>query len=90
MVRRDLGLEKMSPVVTLIAKRPKSEEFLLLAGAKLWNAEDATFHRSVTMRVNCLSLERPDLSFAAGSLAQGMNSHTAKDFGELERVGRYL
>ena len=42
------------------------------------------------MRVNCLSLERPDLSFAAGSLAQGMNSHTAKDFGELERVGRYL
>ena len=34
MVLRDLGLEKSSSVVTLVAKRPKSEAFLLVAGAK--------------------------------------------------------
>ena len=87
---RDLGLEKSSPVVTPVAKRPKSEELLLLAGAKPLNAEDTTLYRSVTMRVNNLSLDRPDLLFAAGSLARGMKSPTTKDLEELKRVGRYL
>ena len=69
MVLRDLGLEKTTPVVTPVAKRPKSAELLLLARGKPVNAEDTTLCRSVTMRVNFLSLDRPDLSFAAGSLA---------------------
>ena len=34
--------------------------------------------RSVTMRVNCLCLDRPDLSFASGSLARGMKSPATK------------
>ena len=34
MVLRDLGLENTTRVVTPVAKRPKSEEFQLLAGAK--------------------------------------------------------
>ena len=42
------------------------------------------------MRVNYMSLDRPDLSFAAGSLARGMKSPTTKDLEELKRVGRYL
>ena len=50
IVLRDLGLEKSSLVVTLVAKRPKSEQFLLLAGAKPLNAEDTTLCRSVTTR----------------------------------------
>ena len=66
-VLRDLGLEKSSLVVALVAKRPTSEELLLLTGAKPLNAEDTTLYRSVTMRENNLSLDRPDLSFAAGS-----------------------
>ena len=90
MVLRDLGLEKSSHVVALAAKRPKSEELLLLAEAKLLNAEDTTLNRSVTMRENNLSLDRPDLSFAAGSLARGMKSPTTKDLEELTRVGRSL
>ena len=81
------GLDKSTLVVTLVVKRPKTEE-LLLAGAKRWNAEGATLY--VTMRVKFVTLDRPDLSFAAGFLARGMESPTAKDFGELERVGRYL
>ena len=42
MVLRDLGLKKSTRVVTLVAKRPQSEEHLLLAGAKPLNAEDTT------------------------------------------------
>ena len=41
-------------------------------------------------RVNYASLDRPDLSFAAGSLPRRMKSSTAKDLEELERVWRYL
>ena len=41
------------------------------------------------MRVNYLSLDRPDLSFAAGPLARGMKSPTTKDLEELKRVRRY-
>ena len=53
------------------------------------NAEDTALYRSVTMRANYLSLARPDLAFAAGSLARGMKSPTTKDVEELKRVGRY-
>ena len=89
MVLGDLGLEKSTPVVTLVAKSPMSEELALLAGAKPLNAEYTTLYRSITMRVNCSSLDRPDLSFAAGSLPRGMKSRQTKDLEELKRVGRY-
>ena len=71
VVPRDLGSDKSSLVVTLVAKRPKSEELLLLAGAKPLNVDDTTLYRSVTMHVNYLSRDRPNLSYAAGSLARG-------------------
>ena len=51
----DLGLENS---LILVAKRPKLE-LLLPAGAKPLNAEDTTLDRSVTTRVNNLSMDRP-------------------------------
>ena len=81
MVLRDLGLEKSTPVATPVAKRPTSEELVLLAGAKPLNTEDTTLCRSVTMRVNYLSLDHPDLSFAAGPLARVARQ---KDLGALK------
>ena len=42
--------------------------------------------RSVTMHANYLSLDRPHLSFAAGSLARGMKSPTAKDLSKIPNV----
>ena len=78
MVLRDLGLGKSTPVVTLDAKRPQSEELLLLAGATPLNAEDTTLYRFVAMRVEYKSLDRQDLLFAAGSLARGLNGATIK------------
>ena len=72
-------------LLTLVAKRPKSEELLLQAGSKLLHAQDSTLYKSITMRVNYLSLDRPDLSFAAGSLARGMKSPTTKNLGSHSR-----
>ena len=57
----------------------KKKELLLLAVAKPLEAEDTMLYSSVTMRVNCLSLDRPDLSFAVGPLARGMQNPTTKD-----------
>ena len=42
------------------------------------------------MRENYLSLDRPDLSFVAGSLARGVASPMTDDLEELKRVGRFL
>ena len=68
MVLGDLGLEE-TPVVSPVAKRPKSGELLLLAGAE------------PTQR-NHLSLDRPNLSFAAGALKRGMKIPTTKNLEE--------
>ena len=84
MVLRDLGLEQSTPIGVLVAKRPKVEELLLLAGAKLVNAEDTTLHRS--MRENYLSLHRPHLSFAPASVAREMKSPTTKDLRD-QKIG---
>ena len=48
------------PVTTPVAKRPKSEELQLPAGANPLNVEDSTFYMAVTMRVNFLSVDRAD------------------------------
>ena len=40
------------------------------------------------MRVNYLSLDRPNMFFAAGLLARGITSPTTKDLEELEHFGR--
>ena len=66
MALRDLGLEKATPVVTPVARRPKAEELLPPGVAKLLNAGNTTLYRSVASGVNYLSRDRPDLSFPAG------------------------
>ena len=81
MVLRDLGLEKSIPVVTPVAERPKSEELLPLACANSLKAGDTALYWSVTMRVNLLSLDRPDWSFAAGSGTVDEESHDERPQG---------
>ena len=70
MVLRDLGLEKAIPVVTSVVGRCET-------------SERRGYH---VVQVNHdARLDRPDLSFAAGSLARGMKSPTTKDFEKLTR-----
>ncbi len=42
------------------------------------------------MRINYVAHDRPDFSYAAGSLARGAMSPTTKRSEELKTVGRYL
>ena len=82
MVLRDLGLEKASPMVTLVAKRQTSEALLLLAGTKPINAVDTTLHRSVKMRINNLRNSRVfDATFEDVWLAQSFsNQRLCREF----------
>ena len=77
-----------SPVVTLVAIRPKTAEVLLLAGAKPLIAEATTLYRSVLMRVNHLSLPVSGPS----SLVIRCRISCSRDeesFKEFKRVGRF-
>ena len=89
MELRGLGLGKSTPVVTPVAS-PKSEELLLLAGAKLLNAEDSTLYRSVTMRVNHLDSGPSRLVIRCRlSGTRDEDSHDERPRGT-KRVGRFL
>ena len=89
MELRGLGLEKLTPVVTPVAS-PKSEELLLLACAKLLNAEDSTLYRSVTMRVNHLDSGPSRLVIRCSlSGTRDEDSHDERPRGT-KRVGRFL
>ena len=90
MVLRDPGLEKSSLVVTLVAKRPKSEELLLLAGVKPLNAKDTASYRSITIRVNYCLWTVQTCHLSQGSQARGMKSPATKDLEEFKRVRRCL
>ena len=56
----------------------------LLTGA------DITRYRSLTMRANYLSLDRPDIAYATKELARGMQSPTQGHYNGLKRLARYL
>ena len=56
----------------------------LLTGA------DITRYRSLTMRANYLSLDRPDIAYATKELARGMQNPTQGHYNGLKRLARYL
>ena len=70
MVLRNLRCEKSTPVVTLFANRPRSEELLLLAGAKPLKAEAVSGPRSL---VTCCRI--------SGKSPATKNSETLKRVG---------
>ena len=51
---------------------------------------DATRFRSIAARVNYLSLDRPDMQFAAKELCRMMARPTTGCWGKLKRLARYL
>ena len=64
---------------------------ILLLACETSEHRGYTPFRSLTMRVNCMSLDHHELSFAAGSLAQGVKSPTTKDLrGAQTCCGCYL
>ena len=53
-------------------------------------AADATAYRGLTARAMYLSLDRPDLSFAAKELARSMAQPLVADWSKLKRFARFL
>jgi len=51
---------------------------------------EATEYRAIAARLNYLSLDRPDLQYAAKNVAKNMSAPKAYDWQAVKRVGRYL
>ena len=50
----------------------------------------ATQYRALSARINCLSQDRPDVSFAAKELCRDFAAPTTQSWQRLKRVARYL
>ena len=86
MVLHDPTLEEATPVVTHVAKRPKSEELLLLAGAQPPNAEDHVVQVSHDARE--LPVSGPSRLVIRCRISGTRESARTKELGDLQRVGR--
>eukprot|EP00969_Alexandrium_andersonii_P299728 13250870-Alexandrium_andersonii.AAC.1 len=51
---------------------------------------EASRYRALAARANYLSMDRPDLSFAAKECCRRMSNRTAEDWAALARLTRYL
>ncbi|CAK0870975.1 unnamed protein product, partial [Prorocentrum cordatum] len=90
MVIRDLGLENAMEVATPAAKRSVAE---ILSGNQTspkLDDEKVKTYRSVTMRMMCLSLDRPDISYSASMQARHMKEPKETHVEDLKRIGRDL
>ena len=87
IVISDLGLKEAKGVVA-----PGNKE----EGTTSADHEDklapikATEYRAITARLNYLSPDRPDISFAVKELARSMSEPTVGSWEKLKRLGRYL
>ena len=88
LIVEQLGLQGSKPVSTpgtdLEAKEDKEEESEELAG------DDVRLYRGLAARCNYLSLDRPDLQFAAKEACREMSKPTVASLKRLKRIGRYL
>ena len=83
---REMGIKDNSKGVTIPCEDDNSAEDT----TELLDSKNATKFRSMAARVNYLSLDRPDLQFAAKRVCQGMANPTMAGMMKLKRVARYL
>ena len=55
-----------------------------------WEHEETTMFRAVAARLNYLSQDRPDITFATMKLCSKMSRPDAQDLKNMKRVGRFL
>ena len=79
-----MGLEEAKPLSTPGSKEPvKGEE-------EAMGKEDHTRYRAMAARCNYLSLDRPDIQFAAKEVCRWMQGPTWADWTAIKRIARYL
>jgi hypothetical protein len=81
----ECGLAFPGRAITPGVNRPLQEK----ASAKL-TAADATAYRSISMRGQYLSTDRPDISFSTKELARSLQQPDEEDWRALERLCSYL
>lgn len=81
---RELGLENAKDVVTPGVTRKYNPDSELLSSAEI------SRYRSLVMRANYLSLDRPDISYTAKELARKMSEPNQEDWVGLKRLVRFL
>eukprot|EP00959_Pyramimonas_sp_CCMP1952_P163237 3412455-Pyramimonas_sp.AAC.1 len=82
--------ESAKEVATLAVKRSVSD--VLKADRESQNLDDEKVgtYRSVTMRIMCLNMDRPDISYAASMQARRIKEPRETNMEDLKRIGRYL
>ena len=83
IILNELNLTTAKTVSSPGVSSSKPDETLL-------TGTDITQYRSLTMRANYLSLDRPDIAYATKELARGMQNPTQGHYSGLKRLGRYL
>ena len=86
---RQLGLESAKGL-DLPGVKDTSEEDADEASGQPVDAVQATLYRACAARCNFLSLDRPDIQFAAKEVSRGMAKPTPADFIKLKRLARYI
>ena len=81
---RELGLQDAKDVVTPGVTRKFDPESALLS------VQEVSRYRSLVMRANYLSLDRPDVSYTAKELARKMSEPNQDDWVGLKRLVRFL
>ena len=84
LVLRDLGLEHAKGVSSPAVKVQEADEEAVIEGSA------ARVFRSVTMRLNFLSADRPDIQFGTKEAARHMANPTRSAMTKVKRIGRYL
>ena len=89
LIIRDLGLEHArtlaSPGIAGGNEDVKAREV-----SPDLESSEATEYRAIAARLNYLSLDRPDIQYAAKNVARFMSAPKQYDWKALKRVGRYL
>ena len=89
IVIQDMNLKKAKAVSTPAVPEVSEEANLRLSSHDMTKDEASRFRRLLA-RVNYLSLDRPDLQFAAKTGSQHMAQPRVCDWAKIKRIARYL
>ena len=89
IIIKDMGMMNAKPVTTPGVAETK-EELEEWQHSNTMSSNDSTAYRALAARVNYLSLDRPDIQYAARDVAKHMANPKEYDWNRLKRIARYL
>ena len=84
-----MNLKKGNAVSTPSVPEAVNEAEIRLHSPEL-NRVEATRYRGIAARINYLSLDRPDIQYAAKNISRFMSAPTDHDWNSIKRLARYL